>query len=246
MPLDLGPQGNGVHLVDTTTAGGINVRNWLPPRSFDTAVIYCHQLGGTEQVATSYWSYPFIHAAVQEGWAAGASRAHGDNWGNDASQADIVNLYTLLAAFTPAINNVILVGASMGALDAALVHANDLLPAGKVKGIYIVDGVLDLDWAYAQAGFTSSINAAYSVASYAAIPAGHDPIDLSAATLTDVRWRFLASTADTTVAKANNTDPFRTKIAAAPESGLVTHDSSTHTQVAYAADFVAFVKRCIA
>jgi len=247
--LDLGPQGAPVHPVDTTTAGSINVRYWLPPEPHTSLIIYCHQLSGNEFISSSYWAYPLVHAAIQEGWAVAASRAHGDNWGNDASQTDVRNLYDLVNALS-ATSKVVLVGASMGALDAALVHANDVLPAGVVKGIYIVDGVLDLSWAYTASpngttnGFQASINGAYGVSDYASIPAGHNPMTRSASDFTDVRWRFSASTADTSVLKANNTDPFITKIASAAEKSLTTHNSSGHTQQALGADLVAFAKRC--
>ena len=247
----IGHQKSGTHLTDAIDSGSQPMRYWMPPKSLMGAstplVIWCHQLGHTEAMTTGYWSFAMIHAAMQEGWMYAASRAHGDNWGNDASLTDVVNLYNYVNAVQP-VSSVILAGASMGGLDAALTVAKGNLPAGKVKGVYLIDPVLDLQWAYTANTntFQSSINAAYGgVASYAAIPAGHDPIrSFTPSTYSGVRWRFSSSVNDATVSKTANTDAFTTYLAGLPaESGGITHISG-HTTSADPADFVAFARRC--
>ncbi|AYN57885.1 esterase [Arthrobacter phage Faja] len=250
--MTIGRQIYGVHATDGTDSAGVNIRYWLPPVPATQLVIYCHQLGATEQIATNYWAYPMIHAAVQNGSMVVASRAHSDNWGNDASITDVVNAYNFMNAINP-VSSVVLVGASMGGLDALLVAAKGSLPAGKLKGVYLVDAVTDLSWAYTATAagtpnaFQSSINAAYGVASFAAIPAGHDPRNsFAASAYAGLRLRFFASTADTTVDKASNTDAFRTFISGtATESALVTHNPSGHTQTSNGKDLTAFLTRCV-
>lgn len=246
--MTIGRQLYGVHYTDTTDSGGINVRYWVPPTPSGQLVIFCHQLGGTEAISPNYWAYPLVHASIQAGASVIASRAHGDNWGNDASLTDVVNEYTLMNAIN-AVSSVVLVGASMGGLDALLTAAKGNLPAGKLKGVYLIDAVTDLSWAYtANANaFQASMNTAYGVSAFASIPAGHDPRNsFAASAYNGLRLRFFASTADVTVAKASNTDPFQTFVAAtATESAIVTHNASTHTQVGPGKDFTAFLSRCV-
>ncbi|WP_176337580.1 alpha/beta fold hydrolase [Kocuria salina] len=253
----IGRQRYGVHPVDTVDSAGINVRYWLPPAESMGAgaplVIYCHQLSGNEQIPRGYWAYPMIHAAIQQGCMVAASRAHGDNWGNAASLTDVVNEYNLMNAIKP-VSKVVLVGASMGGLDAALTAAKKTLPTGKLKGVYLIDPVLDLNWAYTASpggtanGFQSSINAAYGVTSFAEIPAGHSPLNsYDAANYAGLRWRIYASAADVTVSKAANAVPFHTKITGvATESAVVHHDTGGHTASAPVIDFAEFLGRCLA
>lgn len=253
----IGRQLHGVHPVDTTDSGGINVRYWVPPMESMGAeaplVINCHQLSANEQIPPGYWAYPLIHAAIQQGCMVAASRAHGYNWGNPASFVDVVNEYNLMNAIKP-VSKVVLVGASMGGLDAALTAAKKTLPTGKLQGVYLIDPVLDLNWAYTASpggtanGFQASINAAYGVTSYAEIPAGHSPLNsYDAANYSGRRWRIYASSADVTVSKAANAAPFHTKIAGvATESAVVNHDTGGHTASAPVIDFGAFLGRCLA
>lgn len=250
--VSIGRQLNGVHYTDTTDSGGVNVRYWVPPTPNGQLVIFCRQLGGSELIVSSYWAYPLVHAAIRAGASVVASRAHSDTWGNDASLTDVVNEYTLMNGIN-SVSRVVLVGASMGGLDALLTAAKGNLPAGKVKGVYLIDPVTDLSWAYtATSGgtpnaFQASINAAYSVSSFASIPAGHDPRNsFAASAYAGLRMRFYASTADTTVAKSSTTDAFQTFVAGtATESAIVTHNASTHTQNAYGKDFTDFLSRCV-
>jgi pimeloyl-ACP methyl ester carboxylesterase len=246
--MTLGRQLYGVHATDALDSGSVNVRHWRPPTPNGQLVIFCHQLSGNELITPSYWAYPLVHAAVQSGASVIASRLHGDNWGNDASLTDVVNAYNLMNALN-SVSSVVLVGASMGGLDALLTAAKGNLPAGKTKGVYLIDAVTDLSWAYTanSNGFQTSINTAYGVASFAAIPAGHDPRNSFAASVySGLRLRFYASTADATVAKASNIDPFASFVSAvATESATVTHNTSGHTQDCSGKDFTAFLGRCL-
>ncbi|MDN4174750.1 hypothetical protein QWY28_17445 [Nocardioides sp. SOB77] len=311
--MTLGTQGAEVSYIDD--ASGVQaMRYWLPPSDRlgepRPLVVYCHQAGGNHQINPTYWAYPLIHAAVQEGWIVAASNLHGDGWGNATQMSDIAALVAQISAINP-VSKVLLAGASMGGLSCANCHGRDVLAAGLIRGVYVIDAVLDLNWAYQQTAYRASINTAYAVTASTltgavavgatslptagAFPvvgtqlqvgagtanvetvittgasngtsvavtattkthasgdavsdfptksAGFDPMQRPISDLTDVRWRFLASTADTNVLKSANTDPFAARIAAAPEEGVVTHNSSTHTQVSYPADFIAFAKRC--
>lgn len=251
--MTIGRQRYGVHFTDTTDSGSQAVRYWLPPATALGAsiplVIWCHPYTQTQAIAGSYFAYPLVHSCIQEGFMVAASNMHGDSWANDNALTDVVNLYTLMNSIQP-VSGVVIVGASMGGLATALTAAKANLPTGKLKGLMFLDAVLSLNWAYTgnSGGYTSGINTAYGVASYAAIPAGHEPLSFAASAYAGLRMRFYASTTDTSVDKASNTDAMRTLIAAqVSESGLVTHNLTGHlnTGVVQAPDQMAFLHRCL-
>jgi hypothetical protein len=72
-------------------------------------------------------------------------------------------------------------------------------------------------------------------------------VKLSASGFTGVGWRFYASSADTSVPKASNTDQFASLGSAAPEVNVVSlpggHLDPSH---AIAQDAIAFIERRLA
>lgn len=250
--MTLGQPMHGIHLVNTVDAASVNVRYWRPPVPNGQLVIFNHQFGANEAITPPYWAFPLVHAAIQSNASVIASRLHGDNWGSSASLTDVAAAYNLMNALNP-VSSVVLVGASMGGLASLLTAAKGNLPAGKLKGVYLIDAVTDLSWAYAATAagtanaYQSSINTAYGVSAFASIPAGQDPRNgYAASAYAGLRLRFYASTADTNVAKAQNTDAFAAFVAAsAAESAIVTHNASAHTADCSGKDFAAFLSRCV-
>lgn len=97
---------------------------------------------------------------------------------------------------------------------------------------------------------TATVNAhasAEQVSDYPTKTAAHDPLLRSASDFTGVRWRFYASSADTSVNKAANTDAMAALVAAATEKTVVTHTGAHLAGTGIRpADLVAFVERCFA
>lgn len=234
---------------DTTSSNGQTVRIWEPPTvsPSKTLVLWSHQHTGTKDITPALAFYALANTALANGWYFAASTMHGDSWGNATALADLLDLYNLMDG-RYGIDNVILVGESMGGLATASAISKGTVP--KVRGGYFVDAVLSLADQYAAPAYTATIKTAYGIASdgsdYAAKTAGFDPMLLTASTF-NKRLRFVASSADTNVVKTLHTDPFRTKVAGgATESGLVTHLGGHLVGGAHNPhDFAAFVKRCL-
>lgn len=242
----------GVTFHDTTDAGAINVRYWLPPSYTATTplVIWCHPYTQNEQITPSYFAYPLVHAAIQKGWAVIGSRQHGDNWGNDNGVGDILAAYNVVTGLGITPSSVVLVGASMGGLSAMTAAKRATLGAGKVKGVVGVDAVFDLTWAYTGNGgaYATAINTAYGIANVGGIPAANDPMQFTAAQIGAIRFRGYASTSDTNADKTANSDAMSTKLAGGgltPEQAIQTHlGGHLANSSAWPKDFAAFLARC--
>ncbi|WP_143537822.1 MULTISPECIES: alpha/beta hydrolase [unclassified Rhodococcus (in: high G+C Gram-positive bacteria)] len=240
----------------TVQPNGQACRIWEPPVLLPDAplIIVSHQYTGNEQIAPSAagYTYAVITACIAEGWRVAASNMHANSWGNPTAVNDNVDLYSMMNT-RQAVPKVLMWGQSMGGLASALAVPDGRIP---VVGVALIDAVTNLAKAYGPsagfADFSGTIKTAYGIASdgsdYAAKTAGSDPNLLAASAFTSKRWRFYQSTSDTTqVEKATNADAFRTKIAAAPESGMVTHRGGhLANYCTHPADFVAFAKRCFA
>lgn len=310
----VGTQDYGVTLVDANDANAVACRVWLPPWQAMAAsaplLIWSHPQGQDQLISPSYFAYPLIHAALQQGWMVVASNEHGgSSWGNSAVMTDLAAAKALAATYHP-VGSVLLIGASMGGTATANAVAKGAVSG--VVGAYLVDGAFDLSVMYAAAAYTSTVDTGYSltrgtlsaatiagatslpttagyptvgtqllvgngtanaetvtttaastgtavavtacvnahasaeqVSDYPTKTAGWNPMQDPASAFTGIRWRFVASSADTTVVKSSHTDPFAAKVAAAPEAGVVSK-LGTHLSVdsALPADMVAFAKRC--
>lgn len=248
----LGDPDTGVGWETSTDANGVALRIFTPrtPSAVRTLVVWSHPAGQTEAISPGYWAYGLAHAAQANGWYMVASAMHGDSWGNAQAITDHNAAIAAMVA-RGAYDKVILVGASMGGVTTALQVAAGTIT--NLKGAYFIDAVLSLSDQYANASYTAAIKTAYGIAAdgsdYAAKTAGHDPMLVATASYpTSLAYRFVASTADTTVNKANNTDAFRTKIAGrGTESALVIHGGNHLAGAAAdASDLVQFIKRAIA
>ena len=209
-------------------------------------VIYHHGYGETcsgpvtEAIAEKRALFLALTGA---GYIVAASNAHLNNWGNDASQADYLELYTFLHTCYN-ITKVIYVGQSMGGLSSLLMVASGAIPVVGFAGIYPACNLADV---YSNATFTASINTAYSISGdYATKTAGHDPVLIAGASFTGKRMRFYASPDDVTVPAATNSTAMAAVVAAyATESEVVActgvHGDPSHFQ---SADLLTFLGRC--
>lgn len=150
----------------TTSANGQSVRIWSPPTSLlatpRTLVLHCHQSSGSEQITPSYYLYPLVHAAMQNGWYVASSFMHGNSWGSDQAMLDMLDIYNLVNARDP-ISKVVLLAPSMGGSAAARMVADGRL-AG-IKGAYVLSGAIPLRYVYndGTALHNGDINTAWSV-----------------------------------------------------------------------------------
>lgn len=160
-------------------------------------VIYVH--GATETAENAYHragNTTLLSALLRGGFAVVTDHAHGDNWGNPASDSDYAALVPVLRR--RGLTDVYVVAASMGGLNAL-----QLLSHVRVKAWAGIFPVCDLSSVYARGRFTAAIRAAYA-----------DHASAALRSLSPVRpdWqrglamRFWASPADTYVPKAANTD----------------------------------------
>jgi hypothetical protein len=196
------PQGAGdpaVLLVPPTAPRGAGI----------TLVLYTHGKDGTETQLNDPVLQTTRDSYLHRGWVVAAPYAHGNAWGNQAALDDCVRLYNYCAALWN-VQNVLLYGASMGGLTTLLLYGLDLIP--NVRGCVAVDPAAGLTWlGQNSAAHAASIRAAYGATGAADIPAkvtGHDPSALPAAAYSGKRMRLYASATDTSIPRANNTDPF--------------------------------------
>lgn len=238
--------------ISTTDSAGINIRVWPSPKpkaSGNTLVIWNHQHSGTEAITSSFFMYPLIHAAINEGYIFAASRLHGDNWGNNDALTDLTNLYNYVNSRWP-VSNVVLIGGSMGGLATALAIPYAAVP--NIKACIGIDAVFDLAAMHASASYTTSVRTAYGVASdgsdYSTKTAGHDPMLRPAADFGTVPWRFYGSDTDTTVPPATHMDLFKAKINATAEESVTIRHAEGHLAPpgARSQDVIEFIRRSIA
>lgn len=93
---------------------------------------------------------------------------------------------------------------------------------------------------------TKTHASADAVSDYPTKTAGYNPMLTAASAFTGIRWRFWASSADTTVPIGTHSTPFAARISAAPEAAVQSHTGGhlANTGV-WPDDLVAFIKRCL-
>ncbi|WP_032405190.1 alpha/beta hydrolase family protein [Rhodococcoides fascians] len=241
--------------IDTSSANGQQVRIVPPAPSLrksagNPLVIWSHPHNANQQVSLNYFIGPVLSALSNYGCTVAGSNLHANNWGNTFATDDNLDLYNRVVQYFGTPSAVIMLGGSMGGLASLLAVPDGRIP--NIKGVALIDGVCNLANLYAGGTYSAPIRTAHGIASdgsdYAAKTAGRDPILVPAAQYAGKRYRFYASTSDTDVLKANNTDAFATYLGTnALEKSVLTHAGghlATHS--AWAADVLAFVKRCLA
>lgn len=169
----------------------------------------------------------------------------GDNWGNQ----DAIDTYNDLHSQIDvdyAIDRTGFLSQSMGGLSGLLCLAGGTINANAWYGIY---PVCDLRNIYDLGAFAGAIRTAYGIepggSDYNALTAGHDPILKSASEFPLIRYRFTASSSDTSVPKVDNSDDFSALIASRGIEETVVAASGNHGDPSHfnAADVVAFFNR---
>jgi hypothetical protein len=173
-----------------------------PEQPTDRVVLYTHGSGETvETIFRDPAKQPLWRALLQGGYALAATDAHGDNWGNRASERDTVTLARELRG--RGLRDVFVVALSMGGFDglALLEHDN------AVKAWAGIFPACDLRAVYRVGLYPGQIRRAYGLAP-------NQPVDavLRARSPTAVRprpglpMRFWASPDDRVIPKRSNTD----------------------------------------
>lgn len=197
-------------------------------------VIYFHG-SGTNQLNpfTDTNSKYVIDKLLSEGYIVASSQAHGNAWGNQASQDDYLALYNYVIA-NYNINDVVFVGHSMGGITSLNMIAKNTIPA--VSRWYGIMPATNLSEAYFTEGFASSIETAYGFtggANYAAATAGNDPNLYAGSAYVGKKYTMTASPGDLTIIKTTNADLFNTKLTGAGISSYIVTASGVHGDISH-------------
>lgn len=197
-------------------------------------VIYFHG-SGTAQLNpfTDANSKYVIDKLLSEGHIVATSQAHGNAWGNQASQDDYLALYNyIIAAYN--ISDVIFVGHSMGGITSLNMIAKNTIPAvTKWYGIYPATNLYE---AYYTEGFASAIETAYSFsggANYAAATADNDPNVYAGSVYTGKKYTMTASPGDLTIIKTTNADLINTKFTGSNIDSTIVTASGIHGDISH-------------
>lgn len=141
------PAAESVTWYDANDSTGQSVRYFVPNQLGATAplVVFNHQQGGTNALTpgAAAW-YNIVHALVEAGYIVAMPTNHGtDGWTSDLSSQDGANVVTYVEANIVPVDRIVVVGMSMGGGLAAQ-QAKDGKYGTKLKGVYIVDGGLNL------------------------------------------------------------------------------------------------------
>lgn len=197
-------------------------------------VIYFHGSGANQlDPFTDPNSKHVIDKLLSEGYIVATSQAHGNAWGNQASQDDYLALYNYVnSAYN--IMDVVYIGHSMGGLASLSMLSKNTIPKAKIwYGIMPVTNLAD---AYSVPAFITPIETAYSFsggANYAAATAGYDPQLLVTSTYAGSKYTMTASASDVTVSKTNNSDLFNTKLTTGSIQSSVITATGVHGDISH-------------
>lgn len=218
--------------------------NYAPNKSAPLA-IYFHGRGGTvDDHMTDAW----VTALKNDGWMVAGAQMHDDHWGSPNAIQDLRELYASIQSYNP-VSEVMFIGASMGAMGAWSGLRKADLP---VIGAYMTMPVCDLQNRWDTGGiYPGQIKAAYGFtddADFPAISAAYNPMTVPLSEFPDIRYRFSASPADTTVTDVAHAIPMQARlngIATVENSYRATtgnHGDGSHFN---SADILAFARRCL-
>ena len=175
---------------------------------YSKVILYVH---GVDEDEDSFMHSSDKHSTKFKFIAAGFGviecLASGDNWGNQASLDDYNALITWAKTVIP-FTDLNIYAQSMGGLPGLQLFMTDAT-INKFIGIYPCCNLANLF----TTAFKADIKTAFGFvddADYATATAGHDPMLLSGALLGGRKMQLVASPADATVSKAQNTDAYNT------------------------------------
>lgn len=204
------------------------------PTNYDKLLIYFHGSGETiESIKADTQKRPIFDRLKSEGYIVAYSNAHGNAWGNQASVDDYKQLSDYLHNKYK-ITDTVFLSQSMGGLAGLQTVANGNVPVSCWAGIYPAINIEALD----ALGIHPSITTAFPDKSQIK---KHSPIHR---TNYDIPMRIYASTGDTIVPTASNTESF---VTANPQVEWVKtvgdHGDQSNFQ---ARDLANFYKNCLA
>ena len=175
-------------------------------------VIYCHGSGDEDELTMpatkSNGLGALLKALVDAGFIVASSDFGGTtNWGNPNALTAMQDLYrTLRDSYS--IGPIGFLCNSMGSQVALNTLARRVVPC---QALYGIDMACNLAAFYAESGYTAAINSAFGITGtapndYATLTAGHDPVLRQGWEFRGIPMRFIASSADTTAVKTQNTD----------------------------------------
>lgn len=203
----------------------------VPAKPNGRLVVILHGRGGNDStMATSTQYEPTWKMLIAAGYTLFMPKMGGDTWWSPTARSYIVDGVNRLCSLMKLDrNNILLWGDSMGGGTALALIGNNDFGAGNVAAAYVAEPACDLaNVRAANAGFTE-IDTLYPAS---ADKAAASPINLPTANYAGVPILFLASTSDTVVPKAANTDAMRTKIGGVTNAPLLpttgAHTDYTH------------------
>lgn len=215
-------------------------------------ILYFHGSGEDQTGLTAdALKFTVRDALLNAGYILAGTNARGNNWGNQASVDD----YAALAKYLIDTFNVDPAGfafwsQSMGGLDGLLALAQGKIKAVGWLGTYPVCNLANL---YSLGTYTGAINTAYGItgvgiATYGNKTWGNDPALRQGFNWRHVPMRFYASSGDTAVPKANNTDVLAALVAGCTREAVVVACTGNHGDASHfdATSYLAFFARCFA
>lgn len=221
---------DGTRTVGYTTISNADYRFFKPNSPISKVVMYVHGSGEDEDAPISdALKIATIRAILNEGIGVISAYAAGNNWGNQASVTDYYNLITW-AKTVQIFTKIDIMGQSMGGLTGAHLFLTDV-QFEKFLAIY---PAFNLAWCFTTS-FKAAIKTAYGFvddADYLTETEGYDPILFSGNLLNNRKIQLTASSSDTTVSKAYNTDAFIANFGEYAEIKLFTatgeHGNTSH------------------
>ena len=250
----------GYSTVATTSPNGQAINVLVPAGYSATAganiILYCHSNNGTETEVgerTDSNKAALIDALIDDGYIIAGSLLNGNNWGNNAALASMVDLYAYLVTNYRCLQTLVW-GQSMGGLAALLSVSDARIP--RLKGVLGVVPVCSLSNMFGNNSgtYAAGIRTAYGIASngsdYSTKTAGHDPVLLDADIFANVGVMLISSPSDTIVNEAANSTAMYTLLNGTAYEVTQVHHTGDHgdtsSQAQALANAPAFFERCVA
>lgn len=230
------------------TAGGHTIKVLVPATYVDLAIIYFHGYGSNAgHITSDADKTAAVNMLTDAGYLIASSDAAGNSWGNTAGQ----DAYRALGAYLDTNYAPAKYGfwpESMGGCCGYLLAANGFTNLVGIYGASPVCSLANMFNGNSGATYPPSIRTAFGIAAngsdYSSKTSGFDP--LLATPPTRIPTRFVASTSDTIVNKAANSDAMSATFASSKaERDVILHtgdhgDASLHK----AQDISDFMARC--
>lgn len=228
-------------------SGATNPYNAASPTN---VILHTHG-AGEDQTAliTDSLQSACVTALLNAGYILASTNGHGTNWGNQPCVDDLVALDQYVRA-NYNVAKVCIWSKSMGGLAGLSALASGRIKCVGWLGTYPATNLSNL---YGIGTYTGQINTAYGIsgtglATYTNRTYGRDPALLQGLSFLHIPMRFYASTGDTVVPRANNTDVLAALVAGSCRESVVVACTGDHGDASHfdATSYAAFFARCFA